>query len=67
METIEKVMIGGIMGIAMALMMCQIVQAAVPQPQYTCPICGARFMTYDQLYQHFTAEHPAEPIEVIWE
>jgi len=51
----------------MALMMCQIVQAAVPQPQYTCPICGARFMTYDQLYQHFTAEHPAEPIEVIWE
>lgn len=34
---------------------------------YTCPICGATFATYDELYQHFITEHPSTPIEIIWE
>jgi hypothetical protein len=36
-------------------------------PQYVCPICGARFATYDELYQHFMTKHEAEPITIIWE
>ena len=67
METMEKALIGGVMTIVMVAMMAQFVQAAAPQPQYVCPICGQKFMTYDELYQHFTAAHPAEPIDIIWE
>jgi hypothetical protein len=63
----EKALIGGMMAIVMVLVMAQFVQGAAPQPQYTCPICGAKFMTYDELYNHFTTEHPSEPIEIIWE
>jgi hypothetical protein len=63
----EKALIGGMMAIVMVLVMVQFVGAATPQPQYTCPICGAKFMTYDELYSHFTTEHPSEPIEIIWE
>jgi len=44
-----------------------VTQAATPNLDYVCPICGARFATYDELYSHFTTEHPAEPIEIIWE
>ena len=65
----EKALIGGMMAIVMMLVMVQFVQAATPQPpqpQYTCPICGEKFMTYDELYSHFTTQHPAEPIEIIW-
>jgi hypothetical protein len=63
----EKVLIGGMTAIIMFTVLAQVVQAATPQPQYQCPICGQKFMTYDQLYQHFTTEHPAEPINIIWE
>lgn len=42
-------------------------QAATPPVQYTCPICGQKFMTYDELYQHFITTHPSIPIEIIWE
>lgn len=38
-----------------------------PTPQYTCPICGEKFFTYDELYSHFTTEHPAIDIDIIWE
>ena len=67
MGTMEKALIGGMMAIVMVAVMAQAIQAATPQPQYVCPICGQKFMTYDQLYSHFTTEHPAEPIEIIWE
>lgn len=43
------------------------VQAYTPKQDYICPICGMRFATYDELYSHFTSEHQAEPIEIIWE
>ena len=63
----EKALMGGITAIIMVMVMAQVVQAATPQPQYQCPICGAKFMTYDQLYQHFISAHPSEPIDIIWE
>jgi len=66
MDITEKAIIGGMTAIVMVLVLTQVVQAFVPQPQYTCPICGQKFMTYDQLYSHFTTEHPAEPIDIIW-
>ena len=58
-EMIVPVMMIAMLGVA--------AQTLIPQPQYQCPICGQRFMTYDQLYQHFTTAHPAEPIDIIWE
>ena len=67
METFEKTIISSMIAIVGVLMLVQVAQAAMPQPQYACPICGERFATYDALYQHFAAEHPAEPIEIIWE
>jgi len=67
METTEKAIIGGMLAVIGVLMLAQVVQAAIPQPQYVCPICGAKFMTYDQLYQHFISAHPSEPIDIIWE
>jgi hypothetical protein len=66
-KTIEQVVISGMMAIMMVVIMGGVAQAAIPQPQYTCPICGEKFWTYDELYAHFTTEHPSEPIEVIWE
>ena len=42
-------------------------RASTPRLEYVCPICGARFATYEELYSHFTTEHPAEPIDIIWE
>lgn len=52
------------LGIAM---IAGIAQAYAPRLDYVCPICGARFATYDELYSHFTTEHPSEPIEIIWD
>jgi len=66
-KTMEKVIIGGLMAIVMVLIMTQFVQAATPQPQYQCPLCGEKFMTYQELYDHFTTAHPSEPIDIIWE
>lgn len=63
----EKIM----MTMMMAVMMLAVVQVLIPQPvqaSYCCPICANTcFMTYDELYNHFTTSHPADPIEIIWE
>ena len=67
MEMTEKVIIGGLVGLVAVLVLWQFAQGMIPQARYTCPICGEKFMTYDELYQHFTTEHPAEPIDIIWE
>ena len=67
METIEKAMIGGMTAIISVVMLAQMAQVFIPQPQYACPICGQKFNTYDQLYQHFSTAHPTEPIDIIWE
>jgi len=57
----------GLIMIVAVVGMIQGMQPTPPTPQYTCPICGEQFFTYDELYQHFTTEHEAEPIEIIWE
>ncbi|GAI20928.1 unnamed protein product [marine sediment metagenome] len=56
--------IGVVLGLGIAI---GVIQAMQPTLAYTCPICGVGFVTYDELYQHFTIEHPAEPIDIIWE
>lgn len=63
----EKVLWGGIIGLVAVVMIVGVAQAMTPTPQYPCPICGAGFFTYDELYQHFITEHPSEPIDIIWE
>jgi len=64
----EKAIIGMMIAIVVAVMMAQVAQAMQPAPpQYSCPICGESFYTYDELYSHFTGEHPSEPIDIIWE
>jgi len=58
----------GVMAVAIGLTaVAGIVHASAPRLEYTCPICGAKFATYDDLYGHFTVEHPSNPIEIIWE
>jgi len=59
MEMVVPVMVVAMLGI--------VAQTIIPQPQHVCPVCGQKFMTYDQLYQHFTTAHPAEPIQIIWQ
>lgn len=67
MEKMLSAVMGGVLVLGLVLLLPGIVQAMAPQPQFTCPICGLQFFTYDELYQHFTTEHPAEPIDIIWE
>ncbi len=67
MDKTLTVMLGVVFGLAMIMAVAQMAQAAQPTPEYTCPICGDQFFTYDELYDHFTSEHPAEDIEIIWE
>ena len=62
----EKILMGGIAAMIGLAAVASVAQASTPSLDYVCPICGARFATYDELYQHFTTEHPAEPIEIIW-
>lgn len=54
-------------GLVMFAAVAGMLKAAEPVPQYSCPICGDPFFTYEDLYNHFVTEHPAEPIDIIWE
>ncbi len=67
-EKMGAIMMGGI-GVLMMLGVMGSLMPAAPEapPTYTCPICGEIFNTRDELYSHFTTEHPAEPIDIIWE
>ena len=67
MENMGKILMGGIAAMIGLVAVASVAQAATPRLDYVCPICGERFATYDELYSHFTTEHPAEPIEIIWE
>jgi len=67
MDKTTTAIITGTLVMVMLSVVAGMGQAAVPQPQYQCPICGEWFFTYDELFTHFTTEHPAEPIEIIWE
>ncbi len=62
----EKIMMGcmgALIGLAMAVGVIGMYAPTV----YTCPICGATFSSMAELEAHFEAEHPAEPIDIIWE
>lgn len=61
-----SVVIGMVFALVMIGFVAGMAQAAAPTV-YTCPICGATFSTYNELYQHFTTEHPSTPIDIIWE
>ena len=61
-------MIAAIGGFAAVMIGMGMIMAFTPQvTYYTCPICGARFTSMADLEAHFAAEHPAEPIDIIWE
>lgn len=64
MEKTLMAVMGAVLGLAIAI---GVLQAMQPTLAYTCPICGAKFATYDELYSHFTTEHPAEDITIWWE
>jgi len=66
-EKMQPIFIGGIAAMIALVAVASMAHAYAPSLDYVCPICGARFATYDELYQHFTTEHPAEPISIIWE
>jgi len=63
----EKILMGGMAAMIGLAAIASVAQAYTPQMDYVCPICDARFATYDELYSHFITEHPAEPIDIIWE
>ena len=67
MEKMDKILMGGLAVMIALAAVAGAVQASAPRLDYVCPICGARFATYEELYSHFTTEHPAEPIDIIWE
>ena len=67
MENMEGILMGGIAAMIGLAAVAGAVQAYTPSLDYVCPICEARFATYEELYSHFTTEHPAEPIDIIWE
>lgn len=64
MDNMEKYVVA-MMGV---VFLAGVVQVLIPQATYCCPICtNVCFNTYDELYAHFTTEHPTEPIDIIWE
>lgn len=67
MDKALTAVMAGILALGMIVVVAGVAQAMTPTPQYTCPICGDPFMTYEDLYNHFTTEHPSEPIDIIWE
>ncbi|GAI01232.1 unnamed protein product, partial [marine sediment metagenome] len=60
-ETTEKIMMTMVIAIMGVLILSQVVLAVAPTPpeQFVCPICSEVFSTYDELYAHFTIDHPA--------
>lgn len=67
MEKSLMVVVGAMLTLGMIIAIVNMAQAAQPVPQYTCPICGEQFFTYNELYNHFVVEHPATPIQITWE
>ena len=57
---------GGMTAMIAVVACASIVQAAAPTV-YNCPICGDPFGSMADLEDHFTSEHPSEPIDIIWE
>lgn len=60
----EEKMMMGMIGV---VVMAAVAQQLIPKKTYCCPICSTCFYTYDELHSHFTTQHPAEDIDIIWE
>lgn len=65
MKTGTKVLLGAAIGGLSLFVIAKMAKAATPRTQYTCPICGEKFATPDELYQHMLTKHPGEPIPTI--
>ncbi len=66
-EKMQPILLGVMAAMIGLVAVTSVVQANTPTLDYVCPICGTKFATYDELYQHFTIEHPAEDITIWWE
>lgn len=69
-DSMEKGIMGMMIAVMGVMLLSQVVYGMQPQPPetpYQCPVCGLQFATYDELYTHFTTEHPSEPIDIIWD
>jgi len=62
-------MMGGLTAMIGLAAVASMAQAGTPTPPAVlyCPVCNESFTSYDELYQHFTSQHPSDPIEIIWE
>lgn len=67
MEKALMATMGIMFGLVLLVAVAGMAQAMQPTPEYTCPICGTQFYTYDELYSHFVESHPSTPISIIWE
>lgn len=71
MAAMEKTVIVMTTVVLMSALMMEVVRAMAPIPpslDYCCPLCtDVCFATYDELYTHFTTQHPAEDIDISWE
>jgi len=66
-EHMEPIVMGAMAVMIGLAAVAGVAQAYTPKLEYVCPIDGQRFATYEELYEHFIAEHPTEPIEIRWE
>lgn len=67
MDKALMAIMGGVLALGMIAVVAGMAQAGQPVAEYCCPLCPECFFTYEELYQHFTTEHPAEDITIIWE
>ena len=62
----DRILMGGMAAMIGLAVIAGVAQAYTPRLDYVCPIDGARFATYEELYEHFTT-HPTMPIAIVWE
>jgi len=67
MENMDRILMGGIAAMIGLAVVAGVAQAYTPNLDFICPICGVKYATDEELYYHFTTDHPAEPINIIWE
>lgn len=62
----DRILMGGMAAMIGLAVIAGVAEAYCPGLDYVCPIDGARFATYEDLYRHF-ATHPTMPIDIVWE
>ena len=69
---LRPMMVAMVIAIMGTIIISLVAQAAPPGPTYCCPIHERLgepicFYTYEELADHFAAEHPSEPIDIDWD